>query len=246
MHVTTFAKRIVGVMDRRIPVSAAYLVGSHAMGDAAGDASDVDLLLVTQRRHDTELLLAAGEEVADAAQQAPGRGVEAVLYRAEVLTAPSHPLEYELNINAGPRLHHAVRTGGDPAFWFLLDVAIARQHAISLAGPAVEEVIGAIDDRDVGEALLASLAWHRDQGRPDADAVLNAARAALWLETRRWASKTAAGRWLADRADDRVRQVVESAVAARAKGRDDLIDPDAVIDRLIAAVAGRTGELLGR
>ena len=225
-------------MDRECGLVAAYVVGSIASGDVAGTASDVDLLLVTDRKLPEVRRLEAGELLADLADGSPLRGLEAVLYRTDVLSSPRHPLHYELNVNGGRHVERRVTTGGDPAFWFLLDVDAARQHAIAYLGPPAHEVIAPIPDADVKQALRESLLWHRAHAGASADAALNACRTLHWLRTGIWLSKTAAGEtYLADREDAAVR----TALQLRGSGSDGEVDPQQLqrlLDEVDTALAG--------
>jgi hypothetical protein len=155
-------------------VTAAYVVGSIANGDDRGPLTDLDLLLVTDRRLDPDVLRATGERLADLAVGSPLRGVEAVLYRHSVLASPTYPLPYELNVNGGPAIARLVATSGTDGFWFLLDVAAAREHALALQGPPAAALIGPVPDAPVVKAVRESLGWHRRKGGDGADVVLNA------------------------------------------------------------------------
>jgi streptomycin 3"-adenylyltransferase len=217
-------------------VTAAYVVGSIANGDDRGPLTDLDLLLVTDRRLDPDVLRATGERLADLAVGSPLRGVEAVLYRHSVLASPTYPLPYELNVNGGPAIARLVATSGTDGFWFLLDVAAAREHALALQGPPAAALIGPVPDAPVVKAVRESLGWHRRKGGDGADVVLNACRAWHWLEHRRWLSKTAAGEWMLAQAS--APELVELAVAARRAQRDTRLDADAV-RRFVDAVRRR-------
>ena len=240
MEIDEFVRDAVALMERSCGVVAAYVIGSAATDDLAGMASDIDLLLVTEQRLAEPQLLAAGNELADFAVGAPLRGVEAVLYRGEVLAHPRHPLTYELNVNAGEEMERSVTTSGDEAFWFLLDVAAARENARAILGPPADEVIGHVSNDDVRTALLDSLRWQRQHGKPDADAVLNICRGLLWTRTGDWLSKTAAGEaYLAACAS----LAVSAALVLRRSGRDGTIDPHQVAElrtELEGALAGPT------
>jgi predicted nucleotidyltransferase len=134
---TTLDERLVGV----------YVIGSVASGDARPSVSDLDLLAVVDGALDHGVLVEVGERLADAAMELPMRGLEAVVYRAEALTHPSYPLRIELNVNAGPALERVVSTVADEPFWFLLDIAAARD---------VRELIGEVNRADVVTALRDS------------------------------------------------------------------------------------------
>ena len=215
---------------------AAHVVGSVANGDVRGQASDLDLLLVVGRRLDPDLLRRAGERLADLAGDCPMRGLEAVAYRRDVLAHPRYPLPYELNVNGGRSIPRRVATGGDPGFWFLLDVAAAREHSLTLCGAPVRDLVGPVPDGAVLRALRDSLRWHRTAGGTGPDAVLNACRAWHWLEHGEWLSKTAAGEWTCRRTGTPA--VVRAAVAARRAGNDADLDARAVT-RFAEEVLGR-------
>jgi hypothetical protein len=211
------------------PLAGAWVVGSVAAGDVRGAASDLDLLLAVDDPLPTAGALGAvGSALADLAERdCPLRGVEAVLYPAVWLAAPRAPAPYLLNVNAGPRMDRRVAYAGDPAFWFVLDVAAAPQQSVPLLGPPAHHVIGAVPRADVLAAVDAALAWHEGHAGPTPDTVLGACRSLHWLRTGRWVSKTAAGRWLMERHDA---PVVRAALASRAAGQDARLRPPAVAE----------------
>lgn len=106
---------------------------------------------------------------------------EYVVSQADAVRAPTYPLRYTLNVNAGPRRDTHVSVGGDPAHWFLLDVAMARQLATPLRGPRPSDLTGEpptadalrarhdrgprLDEDRVG-AFLASVARRVDHRMP--------------------------------------------------------------------------------
>ena len=211
-----------------------YVVGSIAAGEAVASTSDVDLLVVVDDdvRADWQSL---GERLADLAAGCPLRGLEAVVYRHAVLRRPSHPLDYVLNVNAGPRMDRHIAAAGDPAFWFLLDVAAARHNAVALTGPDPAAVIGPAPPTAVCAALVASLSWHAQAGAATASAVLNACRSWHWAATGRWAGKTAAGRWALSQGAP---PVVADALEARLAGRNTL-DSGAAAEDFLRVVGAR-------
>lgn len=101
----------------------------------------------------------------------PWAGLEYVIYQADAVRSPTHPLLYTLNVNAGPRRDRHVSTGGDAAHLFLLDVAMARQHPIPGLGPRPSDLIAEPDAADVLRAIGDALAWHAAHDRSSANAV---------------------------------------------------------------------------
>ena len=217
----------------------AYVVGSVASGDARPGVSDLDLLFVAETKRAPSALLAAGDQLATAALACPLRGVEAVLYTRDAVAAPRHPLDYLLNVNAGRSIPKRVATGGDPPFWFLLDLAAAADTALPLRPPAPRCVLGKPPVAEVRIALAEALRWHLAEQAASPDAVLNACRAWYWTEHGAWISKSAAGRWAADGGGG---AVVAAALHARAAGTDDApLDPAAASklqERVLQIVSG--------
>ncbi len=193
-----------------------WVVGSIATGDAVGPDSDVDVLVACAAPLGDSRRAALAEAVVEAGQRCPWAGVEYVVYRSHVLAAPTYPLDYELNVNSGPTRKVLVSSGGDPAHWFLLDVAMARDAAVPVVGPAAADVIGPPRHADVASALLDSLRWHEQNETATASSILNACRALCWLETGRWRSKSAAGAWALERTGARPRVPDDAAAAVAA------------------------------
>jgi hypothetical protein len=177
-------------------LEAVYLVGSLATGDARPDTSDVDVMVVARGplgEAQRTQLTAAVLEVSD---DCPLAGLEYVVYSAGALAAPTYPLAYELNVNGGSKRTRHVSSTGDPPHWFLLDVAMARQHAVVLHGPPIRELIGEPGQAAVRAAIADALEWHAKHEPGSANALLNAFRSRHYLETGRWASKTEAANWV--------------------------------------------------
>jgi hypothetical protein len=174
------------------------LIGSAALGDYVLGVSDLDVAVI------------APEPVADAAALAaplrhselpcPARKLELVVYRAEQAATPTRELEFELDLNTGPDGDRVLTELGDePAHWYLIDLAIAREHAVSLSGPPARELIGEAPRADVLAALEAGVRW-AEANEPDSPStLLNAARAARFVECGDWLSKSDAGVWAASR-----------------------------------------------
>lgn len=223
----SYVERVVAVADELLEgtLAGAAIVGSIASGDVREDASDLDVLLVADRL-DRETLRRAGERLADLAADCPLRGLEAVVYDRAALARPRFLLPYLLNVNGGRAIARLVSTEGDPAFWFLLDVAAAREPALVVTGPPPRDLIGPVPREDVLRALRASLDWHERSGGRGPDAVLNACRARCWIREDRWRSKTAAGEWVQRHLA--ATPVVAAALASRRAGSDADLDADDV------------------
>jgi hypothetical protein len=122
--------RLHAQLGRRL--AGAWLTGSGALGDFDAARSDVDVQAVATGRLARPELERLAAALSHPALRCPVRGLEFVLYpRAE---APS----FQLNLNTGPGIgqHVGYDPRDEPRFWFVLDLAIAREHARPLVGLA--------------------------------------------------------------------------------------------------------------
>ena len=178
----------------------AWLVGSAALGDFDPERSDLDVQAVTAERIPRVERRQIVETASHEALPCPVRGLELVLDAQEELVVPA----YQLNLNTGPRMERRVSydAGEEPRFWFVLDLAIAREHAIALAGPPSREVMPELPRETVVEALEQALTWYAGDGGDEAQTVLAACRAWAWATDGVWRSKGDAARWARDRLPD--------------------------------------------
>jgi hypothetical protein len=212
---------------------AAWQIGSGALGDFDPARSDIDVQAVTT----TRLARVALESVAAALSTVPCpvRGLEFVLYAREDLAGAS----FQLNLNTGPGMEH--HEGYDPAaedrFWFVLDLAIAREHAAPLCGPHPGTILPALARDMLVQAHRESLVWWR--GYDMSQAIIAACRAWAWAEDGRWLSKGDAAAWAAARLSDPT--PIAKALARRA-------DPDepAPTATEVAAILERVDRVLAR
>jgi hypothetical protein len=184
--------------DRLVGV---WMIGSGALGDFDPLRSDIDVQAVCSARLARMDLHRLAAALSHHALPCPVRGLEFVLYAREDLADPLGPA-FQLNLNTGPRMEH--HAGYDPAaeprFWFLLDVAIAREYARPLAGLDPETVLPALPRPLVLCALRDALQWYR--AHDAAQAVLAACRAWAWASDGRWLSKRDAAAWAGARVGD--------------------------------------------
>ena len=187
------------------------LIGSAALGDYVPGVSDLDVAVVAPDAvADPE---AAAAPLRHAELPCPARKLELVVYRAEQAATPLRDLEFELDLNTGPGGDRLLtELGGEPAHWYVIDLAIAREHGISLAGPPASELIGEPPRADVLGALLGGLRWAAAEEPDSPNTALNACRAARFAVEGDWLSKTDAAVWAAGRPSGG--DIAEGAIAA--------------------------------
>jgi len=192
----------------------------------------VDVQAVASERLAQEELEALAAELSHPAFACPVRGLEFVLYARAALTEALGPA-FQLNLNTGPgmRQHEGYDAAAEPRFWFVLDVAIARQQSRALAGPPPAELLPELPRQLVLSALREALAWWRDHDA--SGAILAACRAWAWLEQGQWLSKGGAAAWAAERLDDPA--PVQRALAHRA-GATAAEPTTADVDRVVRTV----------
>lgn len=176
----SYLGRLVDVLTQTAPIEAVYLLGSAALGAYEHGRSDVDVVAVTSRSLSTEERRALA--AAAAAVAVPARKLELVVY-------PRGSTRWELNLNtaeAAAAVHVGLDPDAEPSFWFVLDRAIAEQHALALHGPPWAELFEP-ESREATEAALGEAVAF--DGWSEANRALAAARGRIWRETGRWVSK---------------------------------------------------------
>jgi Aminoglycoside adenylyltransferase, C-terminal domain len=180
---------------------AAWVVGSGALGGLDPLRSDVDVQAVSTARLGRPALERLAAALSHDTLPCPVRGLEFVLYAQDDLHDPAGPA-FQLNLNTGARMdqHEGFDPAAEPRFWFTLDVAIARETARPLTGPAPAAVLPALPHRLIVHSLADALQWYR--GHDPAQAVLAACRAWAWASNGRWLSKGEAASWASGRLAD--------------------------------------------
>jgi hypothetical protein len=191
------------------------LIGSAALGDYVHGVSDLDVAVVSEGPVEDPEAVAA--PLRHAELTCPADGLELVVYRADQAAAPTRDLEFELDLNTGVHGDRLLtELGSEPGHWYLIDLAIAREHGVSLAGPPASELIGEPPRADVLEALLAGLRWAAEEEPDSPNTVLNACRAARFALEGNWVGKGDAGRWAIETSSDP--RLAELALQARVSG----------------------------
>ena len=179
--------RLVDVLSQNAPVDAVYLLGSASLGAYEHGRSDVDVVAVTSRSLSLDERRALAAAVG--AVPVPARKLELVVY-------PRGSDRWELNLNTpdGAAAEHVgLDPDSEPSFWFVLDRAIAEQHAVALLGPPWAATFEPVSREAIEFALDEAGSF---RGWSDASVELAAARGRAWRETGRWISKPEAREWL--------------------------------------------------
>ncbi len=165
---------MLGAIATHVPLVEAYVVGSGAAGGFDPRTSDVDVVAVVERALGSDR-----QDIIDAvrALPCPVRDLELVLY-----VEGAQPPGFELNLNHGEEEPDA-----EP-FWFVLDAALAQEHAVPLLrGRPWADVFDRMDEEEIRAAARESLAW--SEQRDSEFAQKNAARTRHYFEHREWISK---------------------------------------------------------
>jgi hypothetical protein len=175
-QVESYVARVVDAVESVAPVAGAFVLGSALLGGFDPERSDLDVVLVVERPlGDRER--AALRAVLDRLPQ-PFRKLELVVY-AEGAKPPG----YDLNYPDGP---------GEPAFWFVLDAAIAQERSDSLRGRPWRDLLEPVTEDETRRAAQELIRWADERG--DDLGRLHAARARHYLDHGEWITKKEAGR----------------------------------------------------
>jgi hypothetical protein len=196
-YLRELTSRLADVLGERLLSVAA--VGSIALGAYVPRRSDVDVMVVI----DQPLTVADWDAVVDLcsheALRCPGRKLEMVAYTRAQVAAPRRNQRWELNFNSGPDVQHAgFDPFAEPWHWFVLDLAQARQHAVTLYGEELGELIGHVPDELVSDAHAAMLGWYALH-EPGPYLLLAAARAWRWRHDGAFVAKSEAWAWALER-----------------------------------------------
>ena len=216
----------------------AWLIGSGALGGAVAESSDLDLVAVCAHAPPVDLIQQVVAGLSGEAMTWPLRGLEFVLYpRAAVASASPSP-QFALNLNVGPRmpLHISTDAATEPAHWFVIDLAILREHGLALHGPPAHELVAPIPRRWLLGALGDGLAWHAANEPALHQSVLNAGRAWRFAAEGVWSSKDAAAGWVLARTEDP--GLIHASLAVRHGDRSRTLNP-AQVNRFVGGIQAR-------
>ena len=179
--------RLREVLGERL--TAVYALGGYALGAYVPGRSDLDVLAVVDRPLEPATKARIVERCAHEALPCPAR-------KLELVVSTGTP-RWELNLNTGEGERHVgTDPAAEPRFWFVLDLALAREHGLALLGPPPADVLAPVAREDVLAAQAEAIAWYA-RHEPGRDTFAAAARAWHWLETGRFAPKDEAVAWAA-------------------------------------------------
>jgi hypothetical protein len=231
------ARTAVGGLRRLLGdnLVGAWLIGSGALGGAVAESSDLDLVAVCAHAPSVDLIQQLVAELTEEAMTWPVRGLEFVLYPRAAVASASRSPQFALNLNVGPRmpLHMSTDAAAEPAHWFVIDLAILRQHGLALHGPPAHELVAPIPRRWLLDALGDGLAWHAANEPALHQSVLNAGRAWRFAAEGVWSSKDAAAGWVLARTEDP--GLIQASLAVRHGDRSRTLDP-ARVNRFVREV----------
>ena len=168
-----------------VTVLGAYVLGSGAVGGFEPGRSDIDLVVVVDRKLNRFERSAVVEAIGRLG--CPARRLELVLY-----ARGDQPPAFQLNLNV--ETHGAAERADEPAHWFVIDAALAQERAVPVAGPAWRDLFAPIAPDQIQGAMNDSIAWSEQQPAENEFTRLNAARARHYLDHGEWISKEEAKR----------------------------------------------------
>jgi hypothetical protein len=219
-------KRLQAVLGDEL--LGAYLIGSNSLGGYEAGPSDIDIIAICARPVEFATTQAIARELDHRALPCPARGLEFVLYPKDTVSRPTPSPRFELNLNTGAGMGHrfTVRPEDESPHWFVIDLDIARQHGVRLAGPPAMELLAPQDKRWVLDAIRTSLTWHAREEPASANNVLNACRAWRHAEEGVWCTKTAAATWARERLEEP--SLIDAALVAWRGQPGPALTPEAV------------------
>jgi Domain of unknown function (DUF4111) len=219
-YLDELVRRTENVISDRL--AGIWLVGSAALGDFEPRRSDLDVQAIATGTLPEHALTGLAAELAHESLPCPARGLEFVLYSRGALLDPEGPA-FQLNLNTGASMsgHLGLDPAAEPRFWFVIDVAIARDHAVPLTGPAQEAEWPELPRPMVARALGDALAWYASGGSSRAQVFLAACRAWAWAVDGVWKSKREAAEWARGRIPD---TSVDIALASRRRASAPQLD----------------------
>jgi hypothetical protein len=193
-YLDALVERLGSALNERL--IAVYALGGLALGHYRPGKSDLDIYVIVSGALDDDEKHAIVGRCRHRSLPCPARRLELVVISDQAAREPGPSPRWELNLNTGPSGpdHVGLDPLAEPSHWFVLDLAIARERGVALAGPPAVDVIGPPRAADVHAAQAEAVAWYALNEMP-AETVAAACRARHWLATGAFASKRDAMRW---------------------------------------------------
>lgn len=246
-EVAVFGEQVTEALARTLgsDLVGVYFVGSVALGGYVPGESDVDIVAISGSRLTEAQKHRVASAIVEVSSVCPARGVEFTLYRREITSSPPNGADFEVNANGGPRMLTVVHADAtaEPAFWYVLDRAIARRSGVVISGPPPQAVFVDVTRGTVLDAMYESIVWHRAHEKATLYSVLNACREWRFAEEDVIGSKLDGAAWARTRWGDP--SVIDAAVALR-RGEGDAALEGSAVDALLSAVATRLQEAAQR
>lgn len=222
-YLTAIARRCRDVLGE--DMVGVYAGGSLALDGYRPGRSDIDVAVVVADRLDEHVKRSLVAALRHESLPCPARGLELVVYRAEVAGSGGAEPGFEVELNTGARMAFratidpADRPAADGQFWYAIDRGILADHGRAVAGPPAATVFVGPSDWELRQLLAASLRWHLAAPAAAADdAVLNACRALCRVRGGRWLAKPVAGAAVRARPGTLDTGVIRAAFRARDGG----------------------------
>ena len=204
---------------------AVYLHGSAVLGGFRWDRSDLDILALARAALSNRQFRQVVRTLAFLMY--PANGLEFSLMTADEAAQPEFPApRFQLHQTtdgrdrAGKVVDGRAREGDSD---LILHLAVCRERGVAVVGPPPHEALAAVPDGTILSAMRDEIHWATDHA-PVEYLVLTSARAWLFAETHRIASKAEAGEWAAERYAEP--DVIEAALA-RQRGTGAAVPRDA-------------------
>ena len=230
-----------------------YLHGSLAMGCFNEEASDLDLLVLTDGPVAVPVLREVGELMLEASGRAPEKGFEMSVVDARTTKPFVHPAPFLLHYSNTFRDDFRSGTvdlskpGTDPDL--AAHFTMARSRGVRIVGEAIDDAIAPVPEEAFLDSIVQDAHWclsniergpQVGSGQVPTYAVLNLCRVAGYLDDRRIRSKPEGGEWALNRFGTEASQVIAEALEEyRRAGSSDPVGAKAV-----AAFAAAVGRLL--
>ena len=192
------ARRARAVLGRNLV--GVYAGGSWALGGYERGRSDLDVSIVVRDPLTDEAADALVATLRHEALACPARGLELVVYTAELAGSASTEPGFELNVNSGAGMSFRADREPQPGerHWFAVDRSVLAGHGVALLGPPAPEVFAAIPSAELRHAIADVLRWYERVSPESEDAVLNAGRSLRFAREGVWVAKPSVRAWAAE------------------------------------------------